>query len=398
MSYNFTELPDRRNSGAFKYLDMYRKKPDVGDDIVPFSTADMEFENAPEIVEGLKNYLDNNVLGYTEPPEAFYDAIVSWMERRHQYKVQKEWIVVSDGVVPALGDLIRSNSEKGDGVIITSPVYYPFKGSIEMNKRRVVDVPLICRDGRYQMDYEALEKAAADPKNKLLIFCNPHNPVGRVWTGQELEKLLDICIRNQVYILDDEIHHDLIMPGYTHTVLANVRPDAGKYMAVCTAPSKSFNLAGMQTSAIIIACPERRKAFEESRMKGFRMMLNVLGYEACRLAYTQADKWLDCCIQVINENARFMEKFFAENMPEVKVYPLEGTYLLWADFRAWGLSAKELEDFMIKEAELFTDEGYIFGETGEGYERFNIACPGYVLQDAMKRLLDARNRFLSIEK
>ncbi len=391
MMYDFITCPDRRNADSYKYMDMIRKNPDVPDNIIPLSIADMEFKNAPEIAEGLTNYMKSNVLGYTAPTSGLLDSIVNWMKKRHNYEIKREWIALSDGVVPALGDLIRATTKPGEGIIILSPVYYPFKNSIKINDRKVVEVDLINNENSYTIDYAALEKAAMDPNTKLIIFCNPHNPVGRVWTEDELRKVYDICVQNNVFIIDDEIHNDLIMPGYHHTVMAKVAEDAGKHMAVCTAPSKSFNLAGMQTSAIIIEDPNVKDAFIKSRGMGNRQSVNILGMEACRVAYNNCEKWLDECIEVINENAEYFKQFIAENMPEIIVYPLEGTYLLWCDFNAWGMKYEELEDFMTKEALLFTDEGYLFGDSGKGFERFNLACPKQVIIDALDRLLTAKN-------
>ncbi|WP_035791907.1 MalY/PatB family protein [Butyrivibrio sp. AE3006] len=386
--YDFLTCPDRTKSFSYKYKDMFDKNPDIPEGVIPFSVADMEFKNAPEIIEGLKKYIENTVLGYTAPSDGFIEAVCGWMEKRHDYHIEKEWIALSDGVVPALSDLIRSTTDEGDGVIILTPVYYPFKGSIEKNNRKVVNVDLLHDDSSYTIDFDGLKKAAADKNNKLIIFCNPHNPVGRVWTKEELKQVYDICVSNDVFIISDEIHNDLIMPGYEHTVMANVAEDAGKHMAVCTAPSKSFNLAGLQTSCIIIEDEDRRKAFINSRAKGHRGVVNALGMEACRVAYTECEKWLDECIEVIDGNAKYMKSFLNEHFPEVKVYPLEGTYLLWCDFGAYGLSCSELEEFNIKDALLFTDEGYLFGEAGKGFERFNIACPRHKLEEAMQRLLN----------
>ncbi len=390
--YDFNTCPDRRNAGSYKYQDMIMRNPAVPEGIIPLSVADMEFKNAPEIAEGLSEYLKNTVLGYTAPSEGFLDGIADWLYRRHSYKIDKKWVSVSDGVVPAIGDLIRSTTKEGDGIIILSPVYYPFKKSIVRNKRVVVEIDLINDGKNYTIDFDAFEKAAADENNKLIIFCNPHNPVGRVWTREELKRVYDICVSNGIFIIDDEIHNDLIMPGYQHTVMACVDKDAGKHMAVCIAPSKSFNLAGLQTSAVIIEDQEIKRAFERSRGLGYRGVVNMLGMEACRIAYTRCEKWLDECIEVIHGNAEYLKNFMNENFPEVVVYPLEGTYLIWCDFNAWGMDNKALEEFMTKEALLFTDEGYLFGESGNGFERFNLACPRYVIEDALNRLREARSK------
>ncbi len=395
--YDFVNLPKGDRSGSFKYKDMYKRCPDVPEGIVPLSIADMEFRIAPEIREGIREYLDENVLGYTDLTDEFKEALIGWMKKRHDYTVKKEWIAPSDGVVTAIGDLILSTTKPGDGVIVFSPVYNPFKKAVNMKKRRLVELNLIESGDTYEIDFDDLKTAAENPDNKLLIFCNPHNPIGKVWSKEELQKVYDICVSNNVFIIDDEIHHDIIMPEYRHTVMANVAPDAGMHIAVCTAPSKSFNLMGLQTSSIIIENAEVREAFNKARLDGFRSVTNALGIEACRIAYTKCEDWLNECIGVIHENARYISKFMADNMPEVKVYPLEGTYLLWCDFRAWGLDNERLEDFMVNKAYVFSDEGYIFGETGSGFERFNLACPNQVIRETMERLLKARNKELKKE-
>ena len=388
--YDFTTCPDRRNTSSYKYMDMLKMNPQVPEGIIPLSVADMEFKNAPEIAEGVYEYMKNSVLGYTAPTEGVLQAITDWMKKRHNYEIKKEWIAVSDGVVPALSDLVRATSDEGDGVIILSPVYHPFKQTIEENNRKVVEIDLINKGRTYEIDYDNLEKATSDEKTKTIIFCNPHNPIGHVWTKTELKKVYDICVKNNVFIIDDEIHNDLIMPGYEHTVMAKIAPDAGMHMAVCTAPSKSFNLAGMQTSAIIIENRDIRRLYYKSRGRDHRYSVNVLGMEACRIAYTKCEKWLDECIDVIHENAVYFEEFMKKHFPEIVVYPLEGTYLLWCDFRPWGMDEKQLEEFMTKEALLFVDEGYIFGDSGKGFERFNLACPEFVIEDSLNRLLNAK--------
>ncbi len=396
--YDFVSLPSGDRSGSFKYRDMYKRNPRVPAGIVPLSVADMEFSTAPEIREGLGRYLAENTVGYSDITDDFKEALISWMRRRHNYAVEKEWIAPSDGVVTAIGDLIESTTEPGDGVIVFSPVYNPFKKSVKMKGRKLVEISLKERADTYEIDFDAFEREAQNSEAKLLIFCNPHNPVGKVWSKEDLRKVYDICFDNGLFIIDDEIHHDLIMPGYEHTVMANVADGAGMHMAVCTAPSKSFNLAGLQTSSIIIQNSKVREAFNRSRMKGFRSFTNVIGAEACRIAYNECERWLDECINVICDNAKYIQEFFAVNMPEVKVYPLEGTYLLWCDFRAFRLSDKELEAFMTDKAYIFADEGYIFGQEGSGFERINLACPKHVICETMERLLIARNEELQKER
>lgn len=368
---------------------MFADNPNVAKGIIPLSVADMELKNAPEIQEGLKRYIDNSVLGYSNPTDAYLDAVIGFMKRHHDWDVKKEWIYQTPGVVSALFFAVKAYTDPGDGVIIMTPVYYPFYGAVTANGRVVVENPLIEDGDSYRIDFEDLERKAKDPKNKLILLCSPHNPVGRVWTREELERIGRICIDNDVLIISDEIHFDLIMPGYHHTVFSTISEEFNQHCVVCTAPSKTFNLAGMQTSNIMIANEEIRKKFIDQVESCGMYIANILGYEACRIAYTDCDAWLKELLEVIVRNKEYIEQFVARHLPQVKVKRLEGTYLLWLDFRAYGLSAKELEHFMKMDAQLFFDDGYMFGQSSEGFERINMACPTWVIEQAMDRLLAA---------
>lgn len=389
MKYDFETVINRFNVGAYKYDQMISWNPDVTEDVVPFSVADMELKNAPEIREGLKKYIDDNILGYTGPTEGYLNAVCRWMKKRHDWDIKPEWIIQSAGVVGAFYSAIKALTKPGDGIIIMTPCYYPFYSAIELNGRKVVKSPLINTGDTYVIDYEDFEKKAKDYKNKILLFCSPHNPVGRVWKKEQLEKIADICLKNDVLIISDEIHFDLIMPGYEHTVFAKISEEAANNMIVCTAPSKTFNLAGMQTSNLIIPNKKIRDAYlDEVTSNGFAM-LNILGYEACRIAYTECEEWLEQLIELINYNHLELKKFMEENIPEIKVYDLEGTYLQWMDFNPLGMDKDELERVMHKEAKVFFDEGYIFGEEGNGFERMNIACPTRIMMAALERIKEA---------
>src|SRR5665647_81554 len=252
MKYDFETIIDRRSTGSGKWDQMIRCNPDVSRGVVPFSVADMELKNPPEITEGLKKYIDSTILGYTQPTDSYLNAVCDWMKRRHGWVVKRDWIIGSPGVVNALFLAVKAFTNQGDGIIIQTPVYYPFYAAIERNQRALVKNPLIYTGSNYFIDYDDLERKAHDPKNKVLLFCSPHNPVGRVWTPEELTRVGEICLRNNVLIISDEIHFDLIMPGHKHTVFANVSEDLANNTIVCTSPSKTFNLAGMQTSNIII--------------------------------------------------------------------------------------------------------------------------------------------------
>jgi putative C-S lyase len=360
--------------------------------IVPFSVADMELKNPPEVIEGLKKYLDEAILGYTGPTEAYYDAVISWMKRRHNWDIKKEWFVTTTGVVTGFQAAIKSVIEPGNGVIILSPVYYPFSSAIKRFGGEVVSVELINKNGEYFIDFDALKTACENPKNKMLLFCSPHNPVGRVWTKEELEQIGDMCLKNDVIIVSDEIHHDLIMPGATHTVFATLSKELEDHMIICTSPSKTFNLAGMQTSNILIPNETLREKYVAAINEISKTSLNALGYKACELAYNEAENWLEELLKLIQHNCEVVCQCMRTYFPEVVISPLQGTYLLWLDFRAFNLSKEALEEKMIKEALWFTDEGYLFGDGGIGFERINLACPTWVLEEALLRLIKAFDR------
>lgn len=389
MKYDFETLISRKNTGSEKWDDMYAKNPKVPDEIVPFSVADMEFKNAPQIAKGISKYLEHSIMGYTCATDAYYDAVIRWMKRRHQWEIKKEWIVEYPGVVPALYHLVQLFTKPGEGVILFSPVYYPFYGAIQTSGRTLAQSPLVRNGTHYEIDFADFEKKAADPKNTLCLFCSPHNPVGRVWTKEELVKVGEICKKHHVLLVSDEIHNDLIMPGYQHTVYATVSEEMAQNCIVCTAPSKTFNLAGMLVSNLIIPNPELKKQVEEYRLKQAIFSCNIVGYKACEIAYNECEDWLNELLTVLEQNRRLIETFMQEKFPQIDVIPLEGTYLQWLDFRKLGLSYQELEKFMQEEAYLFTDEGYIFGEPGQGYERINLACPTWVLQEGLTRLYEA---------
>lgn len=390
MHYDFTSIIDRTEQGSNKWASMKKINPNVGPDVLPMSTADMEFMIAPEIRDGLKKHIDTVIPGYTGPTPAYYEAVLKWQKERHGYEGKAEWIVTTSGVVQAFILMAQLLTEPGDGVIIQQPVYYPFALAPKMTGRKLVNNPLICTGDTYVIDYADLEEKAKDPRNKVLIFCNPHNPVGKCWSREELERLVDICVRNNVFIISDEIHNDLIMPGSEHVALPTISPEASKHCAYCTAPSKTFNLAGYQISNIFIEDPVVRGKLAMAKLMTLSMSQVCVSYEACRLAYNEGRNWLEELINVVDGNAKYVESFLKENIPEAKVYPLEGTYLLWVDFNGLGLTHKELEKMNLS-ADLYLDEGTMFGTSGRGFERFNLAMPRSAVEAAMNRLLTAWN-------
>lgn len=384
MKYDFTSVPDRSKCGSVKW----NSAENASAENVPLSVADMEFYTAPPIVDAIKKLADTTILGYTEATEEYFDAVCGWMKRRHNFEVKSEWIINTPGVVDALAVLVDAVTKPGEGVIILTPVYYPFDMSVIAKGRRIIYSTLINNNGHYEIDYSDLRKKAAMPKAKALLFCNPHNPVGRVWTKEELSKVADICCDNDVFIIDDEIHHDLIMPGYEHTVMATVSERVKNNIAVCTAPSKTFNIAGLQGSNIIIPNRIVRTKAKACSLLNMQMNLNIFAYTACTAAYNECEEWLDELLTVIDSNAKYVESFMAENFPEIKISPLEGTYLQWLDMRGLGMTHIELKK-MLEDADIYLDNGEVFGESGRGFERINLACARKTLETAMQRFKNA---------
>ena len=388
--YDFSTVIDRTGTGSRKWDIMKQLVPDLPSGICPFSVADLDIPHPPEIIQGLIDHLASGaILGYTTPTAQYRRVVADWMERRHGWQVDPEWIRDSPGIVTAFFAAVAAFTEPGDGVIIQTPAYYPFFMAIDRQDRTLAANPLILSDGAYVIDYDGLERLAKDPKNKILLFCSPHNPTGRVWKREELAEVARICRENDVVLLSDEIHFDLVMPGHEHTVMAKL-DDLPEHVIVCTAPSKSFNLAGMHTSNIIIPNPETRERWTTQMMSTGFFSLTTLGYKACELAYTRGEAWLDGLVALVAHNHEVLKAYMAEHLPEVHVFDLEGTYLQWMDFRAFGLPADELERIMTTEAFCFFDEGYIFGaDEGSGFERMNIACPTDAMVAALERVTTA---------
>ncbi len=384
MKYDFKSIPDRRGCGSNKW-DACKN---ASTENVPLSVADMEFPTAPEIVKAIKKLADTTILGYTSPTEEYYNAVISWMKRRHNYEVQKEWIFNTPGVVNALGILIEAATKPGDGIILLTPVYYPFDLAVIAKTRHIVYSKLKVNDGRYEIDFDDLKEKAERKDVTAILFCNPHNPVGRVWTKEELIKVSDICCDNGVFVIDDEIHHDIIMPGYEQTVMATVTERIADNIAVCTAPSKSFNLAGLQCSNIIIKNEKVRVKANACGYLNLQMGLNIFAYESCITAYNKCEKWLEEMISVVYSNSKLVESFMAENYPEIIVYPLEGTYLQWLDVSGLGLTHVEMKK-LLEGAGIYLDNGELFGLAGRGYQRINLACSEETIKAMLARFKKA---------
>jgi len=354
--------------------------------MIPMWVADMDFETLPEVKEALVKRASHGIFGYATPTESYYQSVINWMKTRHHFDIQKEWIVTTSGVVGALKLAVRAYTQKGDAIMVMKPVYYPFDASIHLNERMVVECPLVFQNDHYECDFEVFEKQIVDHDVKMFILCNPHNPIGKVWTRDELYQIGKICQKHHVYVISDEIHMDFIYEGNEHVPFYNVDPSFGEFSIICTAPSKTFNLAALQTSNIIIKNDSLREKFQKEKNASGMSDPNIFGLEACEAAYTYGAQWVDELVDYLSGNIAYMKEFFAERLPEIKVIDPQGLYLVWVDMRSLGMNKDELETFMLEKAHLWLDEGYIFGTGGEGFERFNVACPRSTLKQALEQL------------
>jgi len=393
MKYDFETILSRKGQGSYKWEQMYEVLPELEDDIVPFSVADMELKIAPEITEGMKKYIDEAVLGYSGTYPKYYEAVINWMERRHGFKVEKDWILCIPGVVSAIYVAIKAFAKENEGVITFTPVYYPFYSAITSNKRKLVDCGLVESknengETKYSIDFEKFEEFAKDKNNKILLLCSPHNPLGIVWSREDLEKIGKIAVENDLTVISDEIHFDIVMAGHKHTVFQTLSEELAEITITCTAPTKSFNLAGAGISNIIIKNEKLRKKFKAEMEKMSMHVFSTLSYKACELAYTESEEWLDEFLLLIDKNQKLVNKSFEEKFINLKAPLIEGTYLQWLDFRALGLKNTELAEFMNKKAKIFFSEGYTFGKDGDGFERVNLAVPTEYLEKMLERLYE----------
>ena len=389
MPYDFTTLVSRRGTGSMKWDDMYQANPHLPEDVFPLSVADMELKNPPQIAEGLGEYLKSAILGYTSPTERFYNAIIRWQRRRNRWEIRSEWILDYPGVVPALYLLVNVLSRPGEGVILLTPVYYPFYEAVRSGGRRLVESELLYRDGVYTIDFADLEEKARDPQNTVLLFCSPHNPVGRMWNREELERVGEICLKNGVRIISGEIHSDLILANRPHIPLASLSEELARNTVTCCAPSKTFNLAGMVTSYLVAPDGDLRQQILQRRRETRVPQCNMLGYRALEIAYDQCEDWLEELLDLLRTNRDLVERFLAREIPQIRPIPLEATYLQWLDCSALGMGREELDRFMRDEALWFTDPGGLFGHGGDLFQRVNLACPTSGLAAALERLAAA---------
>ncbi len=356
------------------------------DRILPMWVADMDFRCPPAVIEALEQRVQHGIFGYSKPTDSYYETLLRWIKRRYGWDVEREWVSLAPGVVPALNMLVQSLMEPGDKALIQRPVYYPFTNSVLNNGGELVTNSLVHENGRYTMDFDDLAAKAADPTVKMAILCSPHNPVSRVWTKDELTRFGEICLENDVIVISDEIHCDLIVAGQTFTSFAAISDEFAQNSIICTAPSKTFNLAGLKTSNIIIRNEEWRAKFRRQIERNGLHMPNAFGIVAMEAAYNHGEAWLEEAMAYIQANFAYLVEFMAEHLPQVKVIPLEGTYLAWCDFSYLGLSSAARKALMMEEAKVYLDEGEMFGPEGEGFERFNLACPRSILVEALERI------------
>ncbi|WP_191017190.1 MalY/PatB family protein [Treponema zioleckii] len=382
---DFDTVIDRRGSGCLKYD--FAAERGYNSDVLPLWVADMDFKTSSYIEDALHRVANHGIFGYSDTKQDYADAVASWFERRHGWKPKSEWLIKTPGVVTALAVAVQAYTAPGDSVLIQQPVYYPFSDVIKKNGRRVISNNLV-RDeetGRYKIDFEDFEHKIVSEHVKLFILCNPHNPVSRVWSRNELERLGDICLKHGVIVASDEIHADFTFVG-KHTVFASIKSEFAENCIVCTAPSKTFNLASMLLSNIFIPNKKLRIRFANTLESFGLSQLSIFGIEACKAAYLNGEKWFDAVKAYIAENVAFVSDFVAEHLPGVRLTPHEGTYLVWLDFSGTGLSTDELEDKIVGEAKLWLDSGRIFGKSGNGFQRINVACPRATLNEALERI------------
>ena len=396
MNHKFDTEVDRQDSNSVKWEFIQSSENNLGleqtnrsfgeNRVLPMWVADMDFTSPEPVVDALTARAQHGIFGYAAPTQAFYQSVIHWMKRRHQWEILPEWICITPGVVPALNMLVRALTSSGDQVLIQPPVYYPFYGAIENNGADLVLNPLIYDNNQYRMDFEDLEIKCRDPKVKMAILCSPHNPVGRVWTQDELIRFGEICLNNDIIVVSDEIHGDLIYRDHRFTPFAKINERFSHHSVTCTAPSKTFNLAGLQTSCIVIPDNALRSKFVKVLQSNGLFGVGTFGVVAVQAAYNHGEEWLSQLIGYLEGNLQYLENYVAEKIPQLTVIRPEGTYLVWLDCRKLQLDKFQLRRLMLEEAKVYLDEGFIFGPEGEGFERINIACSRSILIEALDRI------------
>lgn len=384
--WNFDEKVDREGTDCIKY-DRREATFGVGD-VIPMWVADMDFKTPEFIVQAMNKRLNHELYGYTYRSAGYFESLIDWTDRRHQWKIQKEWICFSPGVVPALNFCVMAFTNPGDKVLVQPPVYFPFFSAVEAHGRVLLNNRLIESDSQWKMDYDSLKKLT-DERTKMIIISNPHNPVGRAWTKDELITLATFCLRNKIIIISDEIHCDLVLPAHKHIPLASLSDEIADITVTLTAPSKTFNLAGLSTSSVIISNPALRKSFNHVVDNLHISGGNIFGNIASEAAYSNGDKWLDELLVYVNKNAEYVIAFCEKYIPEIKPVRPEATYMIWLDCRMLGMTGKELQNFFVTKACVGMNEGSAFGQGGEGFMRMNLGTTLSTVKKAMDQIKKA---------
>ena len=381
---DFDKVIDRRNTRCLKYD--FAKRRGMPEDVLPLWVADMDFVTSSYIEDALIERAKHGIFGYSEVQTPYFEILENWLKKHHNWDVQEKWLIKTPGVVFALAMAVKAYTEIGEGILIQAPVYYPFYEVIRDNDRKIVENELyLGDDNRYHIDFEDFEDKIISEKVRLFILCSPHNPVGRVWTAEELVKLGDICVKHGVIVVSDEIHADFVFKG-RHHVFASLKKEFENISITCTSPSKTFNLASMMTSNIFIPNHELKRKFRKELDAAGTSQLGIMGLVACEAAYSKGEEWYRSMIEYVRKNIEFTKEYIAENIPDVSMIDIEGTYLVWLDFHKTGLSAEELDRRIIHNAKLWLDSGKIFGKCGEGFQRINVACPRSILKEALDRI------------
>ncbi len=382
--YDFNAVVNRHGTSCLKYdFGMQRKGRT---DLLPLWVADMDFKLPEEILADFHKRIDHGIFGYTDPDQEYYAALDGWFSRRHGYHIDPKTVTVGCGVVYGLATGVKAFTQSGDAILIQQPVYYPFREVIEDNGRKFINNQLVYKDGKYSIDFADFEAKIVANKVKVFILCNPHNPVGRVWSKAELEKMGDICLKHNVVIMDDEIHCDFVFPGHKFTSFMTLDAKYQDNLVLYNSPSKTFNVAGLQPANIIIKNDKLRTMYRKANAASGYSQGNIMGMVAVKSVYTKGDAWVDELVQYITGNMEYVRDFVKKNLPKAYFVEPEGTYLIWIDFSGYGFTSAELEHVMVDEAKLWLDSGKVFGPATEQFERFNLACPRSTVEQAMKQL------------
>lgn len=379
MKYNFDKLISRRGTDSYKW------DSTNSEEVLPMWVADMDFHTAPVIVDALRHRVEHGIFGYTRVPDSYYEAVTDWFSRRHDWEINREWMIYTSGVVPAVSAIIKALTTPGDKVLVQTPIYNCFFSSIRNNGCEIVSSPLQKMGDTYRIDFDDLEQKVADEKVKVMLLCNPHNPVGRVWMREELTRIGDICLRYGVTVVSDEIHCELIFPGHIYTPFASLSDEFLQHSVTCISPSKTFNMAGLQIANIVCADDDMRRKIDKAININEVCDVNPFGVIATIAAYNEGEEWLKQLLDYLHENYICMWNFCREYLPDFPITRLEGTYLVWMDCHALGIPSEELEQRLIEEVGLWLNSGTMYGVEGEGFMRWNIACPRARLLDGLER-------------